>query len=78
MPRRPAVSGGSDVIVGFWAAVVALLATAGFAGWRAASEESASAGERLATFGLNFAWPGVLIFAAVGAAIWLGWRMNLD
>lgn len=30
----------------------------------------------LGTFGLNLAWPGVLIFAAIAGAIWFGWKLN--
>lgn len=78
MPRGPRTPSASDAAVIFWAALVAFLGTAAFAGWRAASEEAAGAGERFATFGLNLAWPGVLIFAAIGGAVWLGWRLNLD
>lgn len=78
MPRRPKASSAGDAAVIFWAALRALLGTAGFAGWRAASEGAAGARERFATFGLNLAWPAVLIFAAIGGAVWLGWRLNLD
>jgi hypothetical protein len=78
MPRRPRATGASDIPVLIWGGVIGLLGTAGYAGWRAASEEAANAGERLGTFGLNLAWPGVLIFAAIVGAIWFGWKLNLD
>ena len=59
--------------VGFGAAGAAV-----FGAFRAVSLSGESAGGRFAEFASNAAWPGALIFVAVAAVVWFGWKANLD
>ena len=61
-----------------WCAVLGLAAAAAFGAFRAVSASGEDVAGRLAEFGMNLLWPGVLIFAGVAAVVWLGWKANLD
>jgi hypothetical protein len=50
----------------------------GYAAWRAVSRERLSGAERFAEFGEAMFFPGLLIIAAIGAMVWLGWKANID
>jgi hypothetical protein len=58
--------------------LLGLAAAAAFAAYRAVSVSEEDAGGRLAEFVMNALWPGVLILAGVAAAVWFGWKANLD
>lgn len=65
-----------DLLLLCGAALLGLVGAAAFAAYRAVS--AAAGASRLGEFGANFAWPGVLIFLGVAAAVWMGWKANLD
>ncbi len=60
------------------AAVLGLGGAAAFAAYRAVSVSGKAASDRLGAFASNLFWPGVLIFLAVAAVVWFGWKANLD
>jgi len=71
MPHhRPAVA-REDLLLGLAAGAV-------FAAYRAVSASADGTADRLAEFAANLMWPGVLILAGVGAAVWFGWKANID
>jgi hypothetical protein len=47
-----------------------------FAAYRAAT--ASGGGAHIDDFAMNLAWPGVLIFLAVAAVVWFGWKAELD
>jgi hypothetical protein len=49
-----------------------------FAVYRAVSLSNEDFAGRMTEFASNAGWPGVLIFAAVAAVVWFGWKANLD
>jgi hypothetical protein len=67
-----------DLLLLASSALLGLAAAAAFAAYRAVSASGEDVGGRLAEFGANLFWPGVLIFAGVAAVVWLGWKANLD
>ncbi len=75
--RRSLVSRG-DLALLFWSVFLGLAAAAAFGAYRAVSGPGEDATGRLAEFAMNLLWPGVLIFGGVAAAIWLGWKANID
>jgi len=58
--------------------VLLVLAAAGYAAWRAVSEESAASSERWSEFAGAMLFPGALIIVAIAAMVWLGWKANID
>jgi hypothetical protein len=77
MFRRPLLR-REDALLILSSLVLGLAAAAAFAAYRAVSPEGDDTGERLAAFGKNLLWPGVLILAGVAAAVWFGWKANID
>lgn len=67
-----------NALLTFAAAALGLAGAAVFAAYRAVSLDGENAGGRFAEFASNVAWPGVLIFVAVAAVVWFGWKANLD
>jgi hypothetical protein len=67
-----------NVLLALAAIAFGLGGAAVFAAYRAVSASGQDAGGRFAEFASNAAWPGVLIFAAVAAVVWFGWKANLD
>ena len=69
---------GGDLVVAFWAVVLGFLGAAGFAAFRAVSLSGEDAAGRIAYFGENLLWPGVLILAGIAAVVFMGWKAELD
>jgi hypothetical protein len=67
-----------DALLLVSAAVLGLAGAAAFAAYRAVSASGQAASGRFGEFASNLFWPGVLIFLAVAAVVWLGWKANLD
>jgi Zn-dependent protease with chaperone function len=67
-----------DILLLLSAVALGLGGAAIFSAYRAATASSEGGGSRIEDFVLNMAWPGVLIFLAVGAAVWFGWKAELD
>ncbi len=67
-----------NVLLTLAAAALGLGGATIFGAYRAVSLSDESTGGRIAEFATNAAWPGVLIFAAVAAVVWFGWKANLD
>jgi hypothetical protein len=67
-----------DIVLGLAALALGLGGAAVFGAYRAVSASGQDTGGRFAEFASNAAWPGVLIFAAVAAVVWFGWKANLD
>jgi len=76
--RRDKTSSSNDRALAGWSGLLALAGTAAFAAWRAAAADAEGTGDRLAAFGSNLLWPGVLIFFGLAAMVWMGWKINLD
>ena len=76
--RRDKTSRSNDRALVAWSSLLAFAGAAAFAAWRAVAVDGEDAGERLATFGSNLLWPGVLIFFGLAAMVWMGWKINLD
>ena len=57
---------------------IGLSCAAAFGAYRAVSASGEDASGRFLEFAANLFWPGVLILAAVSAAVWAGWKANLD
>ena len=74
MSERRRFLSREDLALLFWCAVLGLVLAAAFAAFRAVSASD----ERLAEFATNLLWPGALIFVAVAAVVWVGWKANLD
>ena len=62
------------MVLSIAAALLGVGGAAVFAAYRAVS----ASGGGLAEFASNLAWPGVLIFLAVAAVVWFGWKAELD
>ena len=67
-----------NVALSIAAALLGLGGAAAFAAYRAVSASERAAGARFGEFAANLFWPGVLIFAAVAAIVWFGWKAELD
>ena len=67
-----------NVALSIAAAMLGLGGAAAFAAYRAVSASERAAGARIGEFASNLFWPGVLIFLAVSAAVWFGWKANID
>lgn len=77
-PNRRRLPNREDALLLASAAVLGLGGAAAFAAYRAVSAVGRDASGRLGEFASNLFWPGVLIFAAVAAVVWFGWKANLD
>lgn len=78
LPERRSLLRREDLPLLFWALVSGLAGAAVFAAYRAVSLSGEGAAGRMTEFASNVAWPGVLIFVAVAAVVWFGWKANLD
>lgn len=67
-----------DALLVFWCFALGFAGAAVFAVYRAVSLSGEDVSGRLAEFGTNLLWPGVLIFGAVAVTIFFGWKANLD
>ena len=67
-----------NVFLSIAAAVLGLGGAAAFAAYRAVSASGQAASGRMGEFASNLFWPGVLIFLAVAAVVWFGWKAELD
>ncbi len=67
-----------DLPLLFWSLILGVAAAAAFGAYRAVSAEGEDASGRFLEFAANLLWPGVLIFAAATAVVWMGWKANLD
>jgi hypothetical protein len=82
--RPPGERGGrsivprENVLLALSAAALGLAGASIFAAYRAVSADGEDSAGRIAEFAANAAWPGVLIFAAIAAVVWFGWKANLD
>jgi Zn-dependent protease with chaperone function len=65
-----------DLLLAASAVALGLGGAAVFAAYRAVS--ASGDGSRAGDFAANMAWPGVLIFLAVAAVVWFGWKAELD
>ena len=75
--RRRSIS-REDALLVISAVVLGLIVAAAFGAFRAVSVSDESTGGRFAEFAATLLWPGALIFAGVAAAVWVGWKANLD
>ena len=78
MPERHRFLSREDLPLLFWSLALGLAAAAAFGAYRAVSVSGEDAPGRLLEFAANLLWPGALIFAAVAAVVWMGWKANLD
>lgn len=78
MSERRRFLSRADLTLLFWSLVLGLAAAAAFGAYRAVSVSGEDTAGRLAEFATNLLWPGALIFAAVAAVVWFGWKANLD
>ncbi len=67
-----------NILLSISAAALGLSGAAAFAAYRAVSASSKATSGRFGEFAANLFWPGVLIFLAVAAVVWFGWKANLD
>jgi hypothetical protein len=58
----------------WWMPVVALLGPLVWAAWEGASADRVGVEAALTAF----VWPGVLIYVAVLAVLWAGWKIDLE
>lgn len=72
MPRR------EDVTLAMWSFLLGIAGASVFAVYRAVSLSDENVAGRLAEFGSNLLWPGVLIFVAIAVVVFGGWKANLD
>jgi hypothetical protein len=63
-----------EPLILWWMPVVALLGPLAWAAWEAASADSSGLEAALTAF----AWPGLLIYLAVLAVLWGGWKIDLE
>ena len=78
MSERRRFLNPGDFLLFFWCVVLGLAAAGAFSAYRAVSASGEDVTGRLAEFGMNLVWPGVLIFGGVGAVVWFGWKANID
>jgi hypothetical protein len=67
-----------DLVLTIAALALGLAVAAAFGAYRAVSADGEDASGRLAEFAANLLWPGVLIFGAVAAVVFAGWKANID
>ncbi len=67
-----------DALLTLWSLVLGLGTAAAFGAYRAVNLSDEALGGRIAEFGANLLWPGVLIIAGVAAVVWFGWKANLE
>lgn len=78
MSDRQRFPGRDDLLLLLCGVALGLAGAAAFGAYRAVSLSDEDAGGRFAEFATILAWPGVLIVAGVAAAVWMGWKANLD
>ncbi len=78
MSERRRLLTRADALLLLWSIILGLAATAAFAVYRAVSASGEDTSGRFTEFGMNALWPGGLIFVAVAAVVWMGWKANLD
>ncbi len=78
MSNRSPIFKSEDRLLFLGAVLFGFVCAAAFGAFRAVSMSDQDAAGRLAEFGANLVWPGVLIFAGVAAVVWMGWKANLD
>ena len=67
-----------DILPAVWSFVLGLAGASVFAVYRAVSLSNEDVAGRLAEFGSNLLWPGVLILLTVAVVVFGGWKANLD
>ena len=67
-----------DLALVAWSLVLGLAGACVFAVYRAVSLSDEDAAGRLAEFAANLLFPGAIIFVAVAAVVFGGWKANLD
>jgi hypothetical protein len=67
-----------DIMLAIASLALGLAGAAAFAVFRAVNLSNEDVAGRIAEFGSNMLWPGVLILAAITAVIFGGWKANLD
>lgn len=67
-----------DITLAISSLALGLAGAGAFAVYRAVSLSNEDVAGRMAAFGSNMLWPGVLIVAAVAVVIFGGWKANLD
>ena len=77
-PNRRRLLDRENLLLALAAALLGLGGAAAFAAYRAVSASERAASARAGEFASNLFWPGVLIFAAVAAIVWFGWKAELD
>jgi hypothetical protein len=58
--------------------IVGLVAALCWSFWVAVGDAGDSLAQRLSSFAEAAVWPGVLIFLATTAIVWLAWKVDLD
>ncbi len=77
-PNRRHFFSREDALLLVSSVVLGLGGAAAFAAYRAVSASGHDTAGRFGEFATNLFWPGALIFLAVGAAVWFGWKANID
>lgn len=75
--RRPLPS-AADAALLVAATLIGAAIAAAYAAYRAVGLEDATASARWSEFADAMLWPGALIFAAIAAMVWFGWKLNID
>jgi hypothetical protein len=78
MPERRRLLTPDDLRLILWSLMLGLAVAGAFAAFRAVSAADEDTSGRLGEFAMNLLWPGVLIVAGVAAAVFVGWKANLD
>lgn len=68
----------SDAVLALAAVALGGTLAAAYAAYRAVSVDAAAASERWSEFADAMLWPGSIIFVAVAAMVWFGWKLNID
>ena len=78
MSERRRFLSRQDLTLAAWSIALGLTGAAVFAVYRAVSLSDEDVAGRLSEFASNILWPGVLIFVAIAAVVFGGWKANLD
>ena len=78
MSERRRFLSRQDLTLAGWSVALGLTGAAVFAVYRAVSLSGEDLAGRLGEFASNVLWPGVLIFLAIAAVVFAGWKANLD
>jgi len=63
-----------EPLILWWMPIVALLAPAVWAAWKAVSADSDGLAEALSAL----VWPGVALYFGAVAVLWAGWKIELE